>query len=166
MEAPKQIRPKGLADYLEVLTKAVFQSGISWRVIEAKWDGFREAFQGFDPKWVASLEDPDVDRLAADTRIVRNRRKIEATVHNARVMLDLDEEHGGFRRYLRSFGGFDETVGDLKKRFKFLGDLGAYYFLYVVREEVPPHEEWLTAHGGTMGSRRPRSRGTRRAARM
>src|SRR5437763_782685 len=39
MEAPKRIRPKGLADYLEVMTKAAFQSGISWRVIEAKWTG-------------------------------------------------------------------------------------------------------------------------------
>lgn len=97
MEAPKQIRPKESADYLEVMTKAVFQSGISWRVIEAKWDGFREAFHGFDPGWVASLEEPDVDRLAADTRIVRNRRKIEATVHNARTIVELDREHGGFR---------------------------------------------------------------------
>jgi hypothetical protein len=154
MEAPKQIRPKVLGDYLEVMTKAVFQSGISWRVIEAKWDGFREAFHGFDPGWVASLEPPDVDRLAEDTRIVRNRRKIEATVHNAQVMLELDRDHRGFRRYLRSHGGFDDTVADLKKRFKFLGDLGAYYFLYVVREEVPPHEEWMAARGNKV-SRKP-----------
>ena len=125
MEAPKRIRPKALADYLEVMTKSAFQSGISWRVIEAKWDGFREAFHGFDPKWVASLEEPDVERLAKDTRIVRNRRKIEATVHNARTMLDLDREHDGFRSYLRSHASFEETVADMRKRFKFLGDMGA-----------------------------------------
>jgi 3-methyladenine DNA glycosylase Tag len=158
LEAPKRIRPAGLADYLEVMTRAVFQSGISWRVIEAKWDGFREAFDGFDPHIVAGLDPPDVDRLAADTRIVRNRRKIEATVHNAQTMVELDREHGGFRRYLRSHDGFEETVADMRKRFKFLGDLSAYYFLYVVGEEVPAHEDWMAARGGSLRGRPPRPR--------
>jgi 3-methyladenine DNA glycosylase Tag len=125
----------------------VFQSGISWKVIEAKWGGFREAFHGFDPAWIASLDPPEVDWLAEDTRIVRNRRKIEATVHNAETMLELAGEHGSFKAYLRSHAGFEETVADLKRRFKFLGDLGAYYFLYVVGEAVPPHEEWMRTHG-------------------
>jgi DNA-3-methyladenine glycosylase I len=153
MEAPKRIRPTGLADFLEVMTKAVFQSGISWRVVEAKWDGFREAFEGFDPLSVAGLDPPDVDRLVGDTRIIRNRRKIEATIQNARTMLDLDRKHGGFRRYLRSHDGFDQTVADLRKRFKFLGDVGSYYFLYVVGEDVPPHEEWMAAHGEPLRGR-------------
>jgi DNA-3-methyladenine glycosylase I len=79
-QAPERIEPQRLGDYLEVLTKAVFQSGLSWRVIEAKWVGFGEAFSGFDPRTVADLRPADVDRLAGDTRIVRNRRKIQATV--------------------------------------------------------------------------------------
>jgi DNA-3-methyladenine glycosylase I len=153
MEAPKQIRPKGPGDYLEVMTKAVFQSGISWRVIESKWNGFREALHGFDAERIADLTPPEVDELAEDTRIVRNRRKIEATVHNARTLLDLEKEHGSFRKYLRSHGGFEETVADLRRRFKFLGDTGAYYFLYVVGEEVPPHEDWMKAHGAGPGRR-------------
>jgi DNA-3-methyladenine glycosylase I len=140
--APPQVKPKGLADYLEVMTKAVFQSGISWSVIEGKWEGFREAFEGFDPDAVASFTPEDVDRLVQDTRIVRNRRKIEATVDNAVELVALDEEHGGFRNYLRSHGDFEETVADLKKHFRFLGETGSYYFLYVVGEKVPPHEEW------------------------
>ena len=90
MQAPQQIEPTRLADYLDVLTKAVFQSGMSWRVVEAKWDGFREAFAGFDPATVAAFTDDDVERLAADTRIIRNRRKIEATITNAETMLALD----------------------------------------------------------------------------
>ena len=143
---PKRIRPKGLGDYLEVLTKSVFQSGISWQVIEAKWDGFREAFHGFDPEYVAGLAPPEIDALAADTKIVRNRRKIEATVENAATMLELDRQHGGFRQYLRSNADFEALAGDLVKRFKFLGDLGAYHFLYVVSEEVPPHDEWMARH--------------------
>src|SRR2546423_5021390 len=50
MEAPKRIRPKGLADYLEVMTEAAFQSGISWPGIQAEGDGFRGAVFGFDPQ--------------------------------------------------------------------------------------------------------------------
>jgi len=141
-KAPKKIRPKSPDDYLEVMTKAVFQSGMSWRVIEAKWDGFREAFKGFDAKEVARFSPDDVDRLATDTRIVRNRRKIEATIDNAVELIALDKEHKGFRNWLRSHGSFDETVADLKRHFGFLGETGSYYFLYVVGEKVPPHDEW------------------------
>lgn len=143
--APEKIEAQSLADYLEVLTKAVFQSGISWRVIESKWDGFREAFDGFDPKKIARYTPADVDRLAEDTRIVRNRRKIEATIDNAVELLALEKEHGSFRDYLRSHGSFDGTVADLKKRLRFLGDTGAYYFLYVVGEKVPSHEDWMAS---------------------
>jgi len=153
MQAPKQIEPTSPADYFEVLTKAIFQAGMSWRVIEAKWDGFREAFQGFDPREVAAFTDEYVDRLAQDTRIVRNRRKIEATVRNAQVMVELDEEYDGFARYLSSFDGFDAVVRDLRGHFKFLGDTGAYYFLYVVGEPVPSHEEWMAAHPDAMRRR-------------
>jgi hypothetical protein len=144
-QAPKKIKPKALRDYLEVMTKAVFQSGMSWRVIEAKWDGFRDAFEGFDPKKVAKLTPDDVNRLAQDTRIVRNRRKIEATVDNAVEMVALDREYKGFRNYLRSQGSFDDTVADLKRHFGFLGETGSYYFLHVVGEKVPPHDEWMAS---------------------
>ena len=149
MQAPKQIEPSKLADYLEVLTKAVFQSGMSWRVIEAKWDGFREAFADFDPATIAAFSSDDIDRLAEDTRIIRNRRKIEATVTNAETMLALDDEPGGFTGWLRSHGGFDATVAALRGEFRFLGDTGSYFFLYVVGETVPPHEEWMRAHPST-----------------
>ena len=138
-QAPERIEVKGLGEYLEVLTKAVFQSGMSWRVVEAKWEGFREAFAGFDPETVAGLTPEDVDRLVEDTRIIRNRRKIEATIDNALELVALDREHGGFRDYLRSHGSYEETVKDLRKHFRFVGDTGAYYFLYVVGEEVPEH---------------------------
>ena len=144
-QAPTKIKPKSLSDFFEVMTKAVFQSGMSWNVIEGKWDGFREAFQGFDPSVVARFTPDDVDRLLQDTRIVRNRRKVEATVDNALEMEALDREHDGFRKYLRSHGSFDETVADLKRHFRFLGDTGAYYFLHVVGEKVPSHEEWMAS---------------------
>jgi 3-methyladenine DNA glycosylase Tag len=146
MQAPTQMEPDGLADYLDVITRAVFQSGMSWRVVEAKWDGFREAFAGFEPAVVAAYGDDDVERLAADTRIIRNRRKIEATITNAETILALDGEPGGFVGWLRSHAGFGATVAALRGEFRYIGDLGAYYFLYVVGEDVPSHEEWMKTH--------------------
>ncbi len=146
MQAPTQITPSGLADYLDVITHAVFQSGMSWRVVQAKWGGFREAFAGFDPAAVAAFGDDDVERLAADPSIIRNRRKIEATVTNAQALLALEDEPGGFTGWLRGRGDFEETVAALRGEFRFLGDMGAYYFLYVVGEDVPGHEEWMEKH--------------------
>jgi len=146
MQAPTQITPAGLSDYLDVITHAVFQSGMSWRVVEAKWAGFREAFAGFDPAVVAEYADDDIERLAADKRIIRNRRKIEATVTNAQAMVALEDEPGGFVGWLRGRGDFEATVAALRGEFRFLGDMGAYDVLYVVGENVPTHEEWKATH--------------------
>lgn len=141
-EAPEQIVPQRLGGYLDVMSKAVFQSGMSWRVVESKWPGTREVFREFDPETLVGLSPDDIDAMATDARIIRNRRKVEAIIGNAQRMLDLEREHGGFQAYLRSFGGFDALLKDLRKNFKFLGDMGAYYFLYVVGEQVPDHEEF------------------------
>ena len=157
MQAPEQITPSGSADYLEVMTKAVFQSGMSWQVVEAKWPGFKEAFDGFDPERIAGYTDDDVERLVADSGIIRNRRKIEATLTNAETMLELERSSPrGFQGWLRSQDDFEATVAALRAEFRFLGDTGAYYFLYVVGEPVPPHEEWMKAHQGAR--RRPARR--------
>jgi 3-methyladenine DNA glycosylase Tag len=162
MQAPERITPTKLADYLDVLSRAVFQSGISWRVVEAKWPGTRAALSDFDPEWVADLTPDDVDRLTQDQRLVRNRRKIEATVANAQTMLELDREYNGFKRYLGSFEGFDAVSADLVKRFKFLGGTGAYYFLHVVGEPVPSHEDWMKEHAPPQGPARGRGPSARR----
>lgn len=66
-----------------------FQSGLSWLTILRKRENFRVAFKGFDPRAVAEFGADDVARLLADTGIVRNRAKIEATIRNARAALDL-----------------------------------------------------------------------------
>ena len=85
----------------EKLVLDSFQSGLSWLIILKKRDGFRAAFDGFDPARIAAYGDADVTRLLADTRIVRNRRKVEATVANARAWLDvMDSESGGFSGFL------------------------------------------------------------------
>jgi 3-methyladenine DNA glycosylase Tag len=145
--APEQIDAKRPGDYLEVMTKAVFQSGMSWQVVNAKWPGFKKAFDGFDAEKVADYTPDDIDRLAADKDIIRNVRKIEATVRNAQTLCDLEREYGSVRAYLQSHGDFEATVKDLRKRFKFLGDFGAYYFLYVVKEPVPSYHDFRHSRG-------------------
>ena len=95
-----------------------------------------------------------VDKLLADDRVIRSRSKIEATIANAETLLDLAEEHRGFKRYLRSHADFESTVKDLRKRFKFLGDHGAYRFLWIVGEPVPSYEEWTRSRGVEPSARR------------
>lgn len=145
--APQKITPKGLGNYLEVMSKSVFQPGISWKVIENKWPGMREAFDGFDAIKIAKYGTAKLDALTSDTRVVRNRRKLEAIIANAQVMQALEKEHGSFKKYLRSHADFDATVKDRRKRFKFMGEMGSYHFLYVVGEKVPPYEEWCERSG-------------------
>ncbi|MDE2817218.1 MAG: DNA-3-methyladenine glycosylase I [Chloroflexota bacterium] len=147
MEAPQKIEPQSLADYLEVMSKAVFHSGMSWAVVEAKWPDIKAAMRDFDPVAIAFLSEKELNDLAQDKRVIRNRRKLAAIVKNAQTMRDLEEEHGSFQNYLRSHGDYDATEKDLRKRFGFLGETGIYYFLYVVGEDVPAYEEWCASRG-------------------
>src|SRR5215213_6497261 len=75
----------------ERLCLEAFQSGLSWLTILRKRAGFRAAFKDFDLETVAAFGDADVERLLADTEIVRNRMKINAAIHNARAALALPE---------------------------------------------------------------------------
>jgi DNA-3-methyladenine glycosylase I len=75
----------------ERLCLEAFQSGLSWLTILRKRPGFRRAFDDFEPEKVAAYGAADVERLLADVSIVRNRRKIDATIANARASLDLPE---------------------------------------------------------------------------
>jgi DNA-3-methyladenine glycosylase I len=77
-----------------------FQSGLSWRTVLAKRPAFREVFAGFDPVVVAGYGQADVERLMGDARIIRNRRKIEAVLTNARLLLDLG---GSFAELIWSY---------------------------------------------------------------
>ena len=71
-----------------------FQSGLSWLTILRKREAFREAFAGFDFEKVARFGDSDVDRLLDNAAIVRNRRKIEATINNAKRACEMVESEG------------------------------------------------------------------------
>jgi len=80
-----------------------FQSGLSWLTILRKREGFRAAFSGFDPARVARYGDQDVQRLLADTGIVRHRGKIEATIANARATLAVQAARGSLASLLWSY---------------------------------------------------------------
>lgn len=80
-----------------------FQAGLSWSVILRKRQAFRSAFDGFDAQAIARYHDREVERLLGDSGIVRNRSKIEATIHNARLFLDLQRDSPGFSRYIWGF---------------------------------------------------------------
>ena len=89
-------RPLELSDdereLFERLALEGFQSGLSWITVLRKRPAFREAFNNFDPSGVAEYDADDVERLMGDAGIIRNRRKIEATIANARALLALHRE--------------------------------------------------------------------------
>ena len=95
---------------LSAIARRVFAAGFRWRVIEVKWPGFEEAFQGFDPAWVAGLDAAGIGALCADTRIVRNRPKVLSTVENARFVRRVAAEHGSFGAWLAGWPD-DDVVG-------------------------------------------------------
>ena len=89
----------------ELLILEGAQAGLAWITILRKREGYRRAFDGFDPQVVAGYEDARLDELMADPGIVRNRIKIKAARTNARAFLNLQEEHGSFDRFLWSYVG-------------------------------------------------------------
>ncbi len=139
---PDRLEPRALSEYLAVMSQAIFQAGLSWKLIASKWDDYLRLFEGFDARIVAAFGEGDIERLMSDGAIVRTRKKIVGTIENARTMLALESEHGSMRAYLRSFETYEALAADLKARFAFLGDLSAYYFVFRVGERVPRFEEW------------------------
>jgi 3-methyladenine DNA glycosylase Tag len=128
LQEPQKIKTKSLDDYLEVLSKTVFQTGISWKVVENKWPDIRAAFHEFDVTHVAGLTEEDIDALSADPPVIRNYRKLTAIVENARRMVALDADFGSFKKYLRSHGDYTATSKAVIKEFKFMRDTGTYFF--------------------------------------
>ena len=84
----------------ELLILEGAQAGLAWITILRKREGYRRAFEGFDPQVVARYEDARLDELMGDPGIVRNRLKIKAARTNARAFLDLQAEHGSFSAFL------------------------------------------------------------------
>ena len=130
------------------MSRAVFQAGLSWAAIAKHWEAYQAAFDGFDPARVAQYGEADVQRLMETPNVLHSARKIVATIENAKTLIVLDHEHGGFRGYLRSFDSYNALAKDLRKRFKFMGEMNVWYFLFRVREPVPRFEHWVTTIQG------------------
>ncbi len=114
--------------WLSTITKCVFQAGFNWKVIEAKWDGFETAFDGFDVGRCAFMDDEKFDALLQDTSIVRNGAKIATVRDNAAFLMEL-REVGGAGKVL---GGWPSTdfiglLEMLSKRGARLGGASAQY---------------------------------------
>jgi DNA-3-methyladenine glycosylase I len=127
-----------------------FQAGLSWQIILKKREGFRKAFAGFDPKKIAKFTQKEIDTLLENADIVRNKGKINATITNARIFLDIQKEFGSFDKYIWQFTAYktiqnnwkelselpafskesDAMSKDMKKRgFKFVGTSICYAFM-------------------------------------
>jgi Methyladenine glycosylase len=140
---PDQVENPGLSDYLEVMARAFFQAGLRWSAIAQHWDAFRESFDGFDCARVAAYTEGDIDRLMHAPGVLHSARKIDATIRNAQRIIELDRTHGTFAKYLRSFSSYDALAADIRKNFKFMGEMNAWYFLFRVREPVPHFDRWV-----------------------
>jgi len=129
------------------------QAGLAWITILKKREGYREAFDGFDPARVARFRPARLEKLLRNPGIVRNRLKVESAVQNAKTFLAVQDEHGSFDAYAWSFVGGKPRVNawkslaelpaktpesdalskDLKRRgFKFVGSTICYAFMQAV----------------------------------
>ena len=140
---PRVVENPALSDHLAIITRAVMQAGMSWAFIYSRWDDYTAAFEGFDVAKVAAYSDLDVDRLMNADGIIHSKSKIEGTIRNAGVLLELEREHGSISAYQTSFADYDAIRRDTKKRFAFLGDLSTYYWLFRTGAPVPDLEDWM-----------------------
>ena len=134
----------------EFLVLDAMQAGLSWEIILRKREGFRAAFDNFDPVKIAAYDHEKIKALLADPGIVRNRLKIESSVSNARAFLAIQKEFGSFAEYIWQFVGGKPLVNRrrhlkqiparskesdamskaLKKRgFRFVGSTICYAFM-------------------------------------
>ena len=105
---PKALAKLGDDRALAEMTRRVFSAGFAWSVIEAKWEGFEEAFLGFEPGRLALQPDEFWDGLLKDTRIVRNGAKIMSVRANASFVRDVAKEHGSFGKLLVKWPSSDQ----------------------------------------------------------
>ncbi|MFH1419331.1 MAG: DNA-3-methyladenine glycosylase I [Planctomycetota bacterium] len=131
--------------HLERMALEIFQCGLSWKIVLLKRAALRRAFERFRLDRVAGFVKRDVDRLCADASIIRNRRKIEATIHNARVFQELAVEHGSYRRWLASLP--TDTRGRraalyplFRETFRFMGPETTKCYLMGIGKIPPSHD--------------------------
>jgi 3-methyladenine DNA glycosylase Tag len=128
---PAELEAIGDDRYLSEITRGIFKAGFVWRVIENKWPGFEQAFEGFVPLYWQQVPPEVLEKLADDERIVRNAQKIRTVPENARMIVDAAAEHGSFGKFLASWPSSDQVglLLWLKRNGARLGGNTAQYFL-------------------------------------
>ena len=135
----------------EMLVLESFQAGLSWVIVLKKREGFRAAFDNFNPELIKDYSEAKIEQLKTDDRIIKSKAKIAATVNNAKVFLEIQKEYGSFSNYL--WGYTDNKIitihdnqlpeeyqnlaakisKDLKKRgMKFMGEVTTYAYLQAI----------------------------------
>jgi DNA-3-methyladenine glycosylase I len=135
-------------DVLAIVTRAVFQAGVSWSQIARHWDAYEHAFSAFDPAIVATFDDTDVDRILAQPGVLRVPRKIRATIANAKALRGLLDSFGTFAGYADSFESYASLARDMRERFSFLGEMNVWYVLFRSGRPVPRFEPWVATIKG------------------
>lgn len=148
------------ARLFELLVLEPFQAGLSWETILNKREGFRAAFDGFDAERICRYGESKIQELMQNPEIIRNRKKIEAAIRNAKVFLELKEEWGTFSEYIWHFTDHavicetgrassplsDAVSKDLKKRgMKFIGTTTVYAYLQAIGV-IDSHDEGCYLH--------------------
>ena len=110
-------------ELFERLILEINQAGLSWNTILMKQANFKKAYHEFDIKKVSNYGDKDIQRLLSDAGIIRNRLKVNAAIHNANVILELQKEFGSFKNWIDTHHpkSKEEWVQLFKKTFKFTG---------------------------------------------
>ena len=102
--------------HFEFLILEGAQAGLSWATVLRKRGGYRRAFCDFDPERIARFNRRSVERLVNDARIIRNRRKIDAAITNARAFLAVQEQCGSFDSYVWAFVGGSPIVNRWRRQ--------------------------------------------------
>lgn len=133
--------------YFEMLLLESFQAGLSWECVLNKRENFRKAFDNFDYKKISQYDEEKIDELRQDAGIIRNARKIQAAVKNAKVYQEIQAEFGSFCEYIWGFTEgriiyendktnsalSDRISKDLQKRgMRFVGTTIIYSFLQAI----------------------------------
>ncbi|MBT1445133.1 DNA-3-methyladenine glycosylase I [Shewanella sp. JM162201] len=119
------------AALLSAMSKKIFQSGFVWKVVDAKWPAYEQAFFGFDPLKILLLSPEQLEARASDPALIRHGKKTQAIYDNALMVQDIAKEHGSLARFIALWPS-EEITGlwqVLKKRGARLGGNTGPYFL-------------------------------------
>jgi DNA-3-methyladenine glycosylase I len=124
-------RPRSDQEYFEILCLCLLQAGLSWSSIRKHWQKYKEGFYDFD---IHRLSKATASVLLKGPHVIKNSKKVEAVIHNAKEFQKTRREFGSFSNFLKTLSplGREELFKLLSKKFKHIGPYSAEYFLHSV----------------------------------